>query len=120
MSDDYQIEIPPSFHALYTDARRRLIIPLRELRDRYEVCEDLAQHLVAHCQSVQAEVGDCQTDVLQRVHQGLLATEAVVSLPEAVWVVTRLAELLGWPLDWRPMDDVGDDAAQRPHQPGAL
>ena len=45
MSDEYQIEIPPSFTALYSDARHRLTVPLRTLRDRYEVCEDLAQHL---------------------------------------------------------------------------
>ena len=46
MSDDYQIHIPPSFFALYTDARQRLAEPIATVRERYEVCEDLANHLV--------------------------------------------------------------------------
>lgn len=97
MSDEYQIEIPPSFIALYSDARKRLTVPLRELRDRYEVCEDLAQHLTAHCQSIHVEIGVDEQEVLTRCHQGLTTPEAGVAEAEATWVVTRLAELLGWP-----------------------
>lgn len=102
MSDEYQIEIPPSFQALYTDARKRLTVPLAELRDRYELCEDLANHLTEHCRNVHAEVGDIQVEVLRRCHQGLTGPDAVVSDPEAEWVITRLAELLYWPMDWQP------------------
>lgn len=97
MSDEYQIEIPPSFIALYSDARRRLTVPLRDLRDRYEVCEDLAQHLTTHCRSIHVEIGVDEQEVLTRCHQGLSTPEAGVSAAEATWVVTRLAELLGWP-----------------------
>jgi hypothetical protein len=101
MSDEYQIEIPPSFQALYIDARKRLTVPMTELRDRYELCEDLANHLTEHCRNVHADIGDIQIEVLQRCHQGLSGPDAVVSGPEAVWVVTRLAELLYWPMDWQ-------------------
>ena len=77
-------------------------MPLAELRDRYELCEDLANHLTEHCRNVHAEVGDIQVEVLRRCHQGLTGADAVVSDPEAVWVITRLAELLYWPMDWQP------------------
>lgn len=97
MSDEYQIEIPPSFTALYSDARKRLTIALRELRDRYEICEDLAQHLTAHCRSIHVEIGVDEQEVLARCHKGLCSPDGVVSEAEATWVVTRLAELLGWP-----------------------
>lgn len=50
MFDDYQIDIPPSFFAVYTDARQRLSEPIAVVRSRYEVCEDLANHLVQHAQ----------------------------------------------------------------------
>ena len=46
MSDDNQIEIPPSFTALFADrSGTRLRTPITEVRQRYEVCEDLATHL---------------------------------------------------------------------------
>lgn len=102
MSDEYQIEIPPSFSALYLDARQRLSIPLRELRDRYEVCEDLAGHLTEHCRSIHVEIGVDEQEVLARCEQGLLTPESGVAAPEARWVVTRLAELLGWPHEGLP------------------
>jgi hypothetical protein len=97
MSDEYQIEIPPSFTALYLDARQRLSIPLRELRERYEMCEDLAQHLTEHCRNIHVEIGVDEQEVLARCHQGLLTPESGVSSTESAWVVTRLAELLSWP-----------------------
>jgi hypothetical protein len=97
MSDEYQIDIPPSFIALHSDARRRLTVPLLELRDRYEMCEDLAQHLSAHCRSIHVEIGVDEQEVLARCRQGLASPEAGVRDDEAGWVVTRLAELLGWP-----------------------
>lgn len=97
MSDDYQIEIPPSFTALYSDARKRLTIPLRALRDRYEICEDLAQHLTEHCRSIHVEIGVDEQEVLARCHKGLCSPDGAVNEAEATWVVTRLAELLNWP-----------------------
>lgn len=106
MTDDYQIEIPPSFMALYTDARHRLTMPLGTVRTQYEVCEDLANHMVEHCQGVYRDIGGGQDDILVRCHRGLMTAESGVSPAEANWVVTRLAELLGWP----PLDS-GDDQA---------
>lgn len=97
MSDDYQIEIPPSFQALYVDARHRLSLPLADFRARYDVCEDLANHLTEHCRSIHVEIGVDEDEVLARCLQGLLSADAGVSADEARWVVTRLAELLGWP-----------------------
>lgn len=111
MSDDYQIEIPPSFQALHTNARGRLLIPLADFRAHYELCEDLAQHLTEHCRSVHVEIGVDEQDVLERCHRGLIGPDAVVSEAEAGWVVTRLAELLDWPSpaflgsDDEPADD---------------
>ena len=100
MSDDHQIEIPPSFFALYADPRRpyRLREPIGIVRARYEVCEDLATHLIEHAR-IQAHVEvPSEDEVLRRIHAGLCAAESGVAADEARWVVTRLAELLGWRL----------------------
>lgn len=99
MSEGYQIEIPPSFLALYTDARRqRLNAPWQEVAQRYELCEDLANLLTSTAKDMEFSLGITPSDVLSRCHQGLLGEAAVVTTPEAQWVVCRLAELLGWDL----------------------
>lgn len=102
MSDDNQILVPPSFVALYTDARHRLSVPARELAARYELCEDLAQHLTDHCRGVHIDIGADAQDVLQRCLAGLLQPDSGVSEAEARWTVTRLAELLNWPHEGLP------------------
>lgn len=104
MSDLSQIQVPPSFSALYSDARGRLTTPLQALRERYELCEDLANHLVDHCRSLQITLGDCEDDILSRCEQGLQAPNSGVSGPEARWITTRLAELSGW--DWATRQDL--------------
>ena len=99
-SEDSQIDIPPSFFALYADPRRpaRLRQPVGLVHARYEVCEDLASHLVEHAR-IQAHVAaPSEDEVLQRIHAGLRAADAGVSADEARWVLTRLAELLDWQL----------------------
>ncbi|RZU00727.1 hypothetical protein [Rivibacter subsaxonicus] len=97
MTDEYQIEIPPSFYALYSDARRRLTAPMALVRERYEACEDLAQLLVDRADAKLFELGSvAHEDVLLRFHAGLCAPGSMVSAPEAEWVIRRLAELLGW------------------------
>ncbi|PQA77012.1 ATPase with chaperone activity [Rhodoferax sp. TS-BS-61-7] len=99
MSDDYQIEIPQSFLALYTDTRRnRLHTPWPEVVQRYELCEDLANLLTTTARDMEFSLGITESDVLSRVHQGLLGEAAVVTPAEAQWVVCRLAELLAWAL----------------------
>lgn len=112
MSDDYQIDIPPSFFALYTDARKRLSEPIGVVRQRYEVCEDLAQLLVQQAQHLHHVEVPSEEQILLGIHAGLTAgatadpadpadaagaEAAAVSPAEAGWVVRRLAELLDWP-----------------------
>jgi hypothetical protein len=97
MSDDYQIDIPPSFFALYADPhRQRLREPVGVVRARYEVCEDLATHLVEQARILVHVEVPSEDEVLQRIHAGLCSPGSGVSAGEARWVVTRLAELLGW------------------------
>jgi hypothetical protein len=42
------------------------------------------------------QLGIAESDVLERVGQGLLGGQAGVNEAEAQWVLRRLAELLGW------------------------
>jgi hypothetical protein len=99
MSDDdhNQILIPPSFDAVHRDARGRLTLPRAEFRARYELCEDMAQMLVEPCQARLHELGLSEDLILERTQTGLAAEGGGFSAGEATWVVTRLAELLGWP-----------------------
>ncbi|MCW5223295.1 hypothetical protein [Verminephrobacter aporrectodeae] len=97
MDDENQIHVPQSFLALYSDAQQRLRAPADAVRARYELCEDLAGHLVERAQTLHQVQAPCEEDILRRMHAGLSSAESGVSLPEAVWIVTRLAELLAWP-----------------------
>ena len=97
MTDEYQIDIPPSFFAVYTDARQRLSEPIAVVRARYEICEDLASHLVGHAQLQHHTEVPVEAEILRRIHAGLATPDAGVSPAEAAWVVHRLAELLDWP-----------------------
>ena len=112
MDDDNQIHVPPSFMAVYTDARGRLTDKADAVRTRYELCEDLAGHLVEHAQTLYHVQAPSETEILQRIHAGLCTTESGVSVPEATWIVTRLAELLVWqcPLLQAPPPTPVDDA----------
>jgi hypothetical protein len=101
MSDAYQIDIPPSFFALYADpARQRLREPIDHVRQRYEVCEDLATHLTEHARILAHVEVPSEDEVLHRIHDGLATPESGVSADEARWIITRLAELLGWQSPW--------------------
>ena len=96
MDDDNQIHVPPSFMAVYTDARGRLTDKADGVRDRYELCEDLAGHLVEHAQTLYHVQAPSEAEILRRIHAGLCTAESGVSVAEATWIVTRLAELLVW------------------------
>jgi len=102
LGSDNQTEIAQSFIALYlAPGRSKPSLPLDELAQRYELCEDMANMLCSTAQEMLHRLGITESDVLQRTHQGLTAEPAVLSAAEAVWVTTRLAELNGWPLsDW--------------------
>ena len=97
MSDEYQIEVPASFMALYVlPGRQKPSLPRDELSARYELCEDMAQLLTETARNMEFSLGLAESDVLTRCLQGLRVEPAVVNEAESVWVVRRLAELLGW------------------------
>ncbi|MBX3621394.1 MAG: ATPase with chaperone activity [Rhizobacter sp.] len=98
MSDDeYQIEVPPSFIALFVPPGRiKPTAPRETIRERYEFCEDLAHMLTDTARARLWELGITERDVLERIHAGLVSGTVGVSADEAVWVTRRLAELLGW------------------------
>jgi len=99
MSDESQIVVPPSFVALFVPAGRSKPNATRDvIAARHEFCEDLATMLTDTAATQQWQLGVTEADVLQRVHQGLVVDAALVSAPEAQWVVCRLAELLNWPM----------------------
>jgi hypothetical protein len=106
MSDEYQIEIPPSFYEVYLDARRRLTASRDRIRTQYEICEDLAQHLVEYCNATLHGLGITEADVLVRVHAGLVASSEVVDAREATDRSRRSAFLVAQP-SWRSRRDHG-------------
>ena len=97
MSDDQLTPLPASFLALYQGARGRLMDSAAHVRERYELCEDLANQLVAMAQALHHDERLAEDEVLGRMHTGLAQPEAGLREDEARWVVTRLAELLRWP-----------------------
>ena len=96
MSEDNQILVPPSFVAVYSDARQRLTERNDVVRTRYELCEDLACHLVEQAQTLYHVQAPSEADILLRIHAGLCTAESGVTPPEARWITLRLAELLQW------------------------
>jgi hypothetical protein len=98
MYEEYQIEIPQSFMALFVDAGRTQPNASRDVvANRYELCEDMASMLTETARSMFLSLGIAEDDVLLQCYRGLTGTGAVVTGPEAIWVVHRLAELLEWP-----------------------
>ena len=97
MCIDNQIDIPQSFMALHvTPGRSTPNTPQAVVIARYELCEDLACTLTGHAQTLAFKENLAEPDVLARCHQGLLAAPSDFSEREAMWVILRLAELLGW------------------------
>jgi hypothetical protein len=111
MSDESQIEIPPSFIALFVPPGRIKPTASREhIRQRYELCEDLATMFVDTAQTKLWELGISESDVLERIHAGLAAGAGGVETNEAQWVICRLAELLGWDAGALPVFDTAPDS----------
>ena len=118
MSFDHQIEIPPSFVALYMrPGRSTPVASHAEVLARYEQCEDMALVLMEQAHVLAFKESLSEKEVLTRCRQGLLFEEPVGGKPgeppphapvdrsdeqqifstqEAEWVVRRLAELLEW------------------------
>ena len=87
------------------------------IAQRCELCEDFAQMLVDRAQTRQWELGITEDDVLQRIGAGLEGSE-VFSAAERGWVMTRLAELLGWAV--RRASGGGEAANPNPLTSGSL
>ena len=97
MDDPNQIEVPPSFLALYsTPTGHRLTEPMSTVRERYELCEDLAQLVTEQAATAQFKSGGSEREVLEKIQLALSAEDSPVTSAEAVWVVRRAAELLDW------------------------
>ena len=96
MHDDNQILVPPSFIAVHSDARGRLRERTDVVRQRYELCEDLACHLVAQAQQLLHGAVPSEAQVLLRIYQGLCTPGSGCNASEARWITLRLAELLQW------------------------
>jgi hypothetical protein len=96
--DDYnQIEVPSSFVALFTSPTGyRLMEPMTIVRQRYELCEDLAQVLTEQASTTLFKAGGTESEVLEKIRFALTAAESPIQPAEAAWVVRRLAELLDW------------------------
>lgn len=104
MNHESQIDIPPSFMALFLPPGQiKPTLGHKEMAARYELCEDLAQLLTEQAALMQSQLGITEELVLQQCEAGLVNEPSVVSAPEARWVVCRLAELLQWPMaHWLP------------------
>ena len=96
MSEDQLTPLPESFLKLYQGLRGRLLEPATVVRARYEFCEDLANQVMPMAQALHHDDGLAEDDVLTRMATGLSSPDSGLREGEAVWVVTRLAELLRW------------------------
>lgn len=97
MDDPNQIEVPPSFTALFTSpSGHRLTELMATVRRRYEICEDMAQMLTEQASTNLFKSGLAEREVLDGMRAALAGEGSPVTPDEALWVVRRLAELLGW------------------------
>ena len=100
MSEGNQIDIPASFIAIFVaPGRQKPSEPRHVVADRYELCEDMATMLTETAKNMQFSLGISEHEVLVRIQRGLTGDDAVVSVPEAQWVMQRLAELVDWEFD---------------------
>ena len=95
--DHNQLDVPDSFLALFVERGRMPPAVTRALvTARYELCEDLAGHLLERARARHHDMGVARDTVLAEVLAGLRAEESGLAEKEAVWTVRRLAELEGW------------------------
>ena len=97
MENDNQIIIPPSFMALYLEpGRQKPSASHAQVLARYELCEDLANMLIASASNLVHSLNISEKQVLERCRVGLTGEDAVVTETEVDWVLLRLTELLDW------------------------
>ena len=72
MDDPNQIEVPPSFVALFASpSGHKLLEPMSTVRRRYELCEDLAQMLSEQASAAHFKSGGSERDVLSGLRSAL-------------------------------------------------
>ena len=109
--NESQLLVPESFAELFiTPGLRKPSIDRAALAEKFELCEDMAQMLTEHASQVLVKLGITEGDVLARMLQGLVAEEGRLSEGEALWVVSRLAELLQWTLPAQLAEPLGEEA----------
>jgi hypothetical protein len=99
LDDSNQIEVPPSFLALFTSpGGHRLLKPMDTVRARYELCEDLAQMLAEQAATARFKSDGSERETLARMKLALSEPGSGLEPMEVSWVVSRLAEVLDWEL----------------------
>ncbi|WP_284334796.1 hypothetical protein [Comamonas sp. NoAH] len=96
MDDTSQIQPPESFAELFRSRAGVLKTPIADVISRYELCEDLACHLVEQAQTVYHSGNTSEEGVLLGFYSAVTAEGSAVSCQEARWIIQRLAELLEW------------------------
>lgn len=96
MDDTSQIQPPESFANLFRSRAGILKTPIAEVVERYELCEDLACHLVEQAQTVYHSGNASEEGVLLGFYTAISVEGSAVSPAEASWIIQRLAELLEW------------------------
>lgn len=100
MSDDSQIRVPERFIALFVEPGRiKPRLSRAEIETRHELCEDLAQMLTETAREQAWALGITGEDVLDRIALGLPECGLALEAAEERWVLGRLAELMGWPIE---------------------
>ena len=96
MIDQSQTPGLRAFVEMYTADLRaaREIGPV--IGERYELCEHLAQALARQLTDMEQTTGIPSQSVRDRVLAGLMRQGAIVTEPEAQWVMARLSDLLSW------------------------
>lgn len=94
MDEQYQIEIPQSFMAIYS-RNGRPIETRRTIEERYDLCEDLATQTSELCHALQFAKESSEAEILGQCLVALRSGD-VVNAAEADWVIARTAELLQW------------------------
>jgi hypothetical protein len=109
VSEDSQIRVPERFIALFIEPGRiKPRLSRTEIETRHELCEDLAQMLTDTAREQAWALGITGDDVLERIRRGLPGCGLEIDPAEQGWVIGRLAELMGWPIE-EPTDQESRD-----------
>lgn len=83
--------------ALYLEpGRQKPNASLAQVLARYELCEDLANMLIASASNMVHALNIAEKQVIERRRFGLMGEDSVVTETEVEWVLLQLTELLDW------------------------